>query len=93
MQNEGLNMQAISNGKYKLMGAYWKALTPEETAIIQAQVDKIGVQFRAAMNAIRPCSDDAMGAGLCFDGEEAAERGLTDGILESMDEMLDELVE
>jgi signal peptide peptidase SppA len=93
MANDGENMQAISAGKYKLMGAYWKPLSSEETAILQGQIDKIWAGFKAAVCQVRSCTEDAMGNGLIFDGEEAAERGLTDGVVESLDDILDEMVE
>lgn len=92
MQNEGENMQAISAGKHKLIGAYWKPLAAEEKDIIQKGVDKIYTQFKDAVNSRRQLSEDDMGAGLIFDGDEAAQRGLTDGIAEDMDEILNDLV-
>lgn len=92
MLNDGENMQAISAGKYKLMGAYWKALTDEEKGILQAKIDKIYSNFKTAMNSVRQCSEENMGNGLIFDGEEAAARGLTDGVVESLDELLDDLL-
>jgi ClpP class serine protease len=92
MAMEGENMQAISAGQHKLMGAYWKPLTGEETAIIQAGVDKIWAQFKTAVCAVRACSEESMGNGLIFDGEEACDRGLIDGVVESMEDILNELV-
>lgn len=93
MQNAGVSVQTFSAGKYKLMGAYWKPLTEEEGKIIQAQVDKIYGKFKVAVNAVRPCSEDSMGNGLVFDGEAAAERGLIDGVVEDLDEVLEFLAD
>lgn len=89
MEKDGVQMQAIFAGKYKLLGAYWKPLTEEETAIVQAGVDKIYAQFRSAVNAIRPVNEDDMGNGLCFDGEEAAERGMTDGVVSRIEDIIE----
>lgn len=89
MANEGEAMQTISAGKFKLMGAYWKPLTESEKAILQRDVDGIYDQFKAAVNSVRQVNDDAMGEGLMFDGEEAADRGLIDGCVEDLDELLD----
>lgn len=93
LKKEGVKINAIFAGKFKLLGAYWKPLTEEERAILQAGVDKIRDQFHEAMVTQRGMSDEHFGNGLVFDGEEAAERGFTDGVVESMDEILDGLVE
>jgi signal peptide peptidase SppA len=88
MANEGVNMQAFSAGKFKLMGAYWKPLTGAEKAILQREVDSIYSEFKLAVNAQRSVTDDAMGEGLVFNGQDAADRGLTDGCVEDMSEVL-----
>lgn len=93
MQKDGLKVDAISAGKFKLLGAYWKPLSDEERAILQAGVDKIYVQFKDAMESYRMVEDDKFGNGLVFDGEEAAQIGFTDGVVESRQEILENLVE
>ena len=92
MANAGENMQAIFAGQYKLMGAYWKPLTDDEKKILQGQVDRIYDRFKAAMQTHRPVSEDSMGSGLTFDGEEAAARGLTDGVVNDLSDILEEMV-
>jgi signal peptide peptidase SppA len=87
MANEGQNMQEISAGKYKTMGAYWKPLTTEERAMIQGQVDKIYAQFKDAVNLRREVDAKHM-EGQIFDGIEAVEIGLVDGVIDSLDEVL-----
>jgi signal peptide peptidase SppA len=87
MQNEGLNMQEISAGKYKTMGAFWKPLSAEERAMLQADVDKIYGQFQEAVNARREVNAEVM-QGQIFDGEEAVALGLADGLVEGIDELL-----
>ena len=93
LKKEGVKINAIFAGKFKLLGAYWKPLTGEERDILQAGVNKIRDQFYQAMVSQRSMSDDHFGNGLCFDGDEAAERGFTDGVVESLDEILDGMVE
>lgn len=90
MENEGLNMQAISAGKFKLLGAYWRSLTDEEKSMIQADVDKIYGQFTEAVNLNREVNSEFM-QGQIFDGEEACRIGLCDGMVDSMDDMMDML--
>ena len=93
MKKDGVKVNAISAGKHKLLGAYWKEMTDEERVIRQAGVDKIYQQFKEAMESYRMVSDENFGNGLVFDGEEAAAIGFTDGVVESLDEILDGLVE
>jgi signal peptide peptidase SppA len=88
MQNEGENMQAISAGKYKLMGAYWKPLSDEEKKMLQSEVDQIHADFKSAVNLNREVSDEFM-QGQIFDGKQAQEIGLVDGIVEDLGDVLE----
>ena len=92
LKKDGVKINAISAGKFKLLGAYWKELSDEERSIKQADVDKIYTQFKEAMESFRMVSDDNFGNGLVFDGEKAAEVGFTDGVVEDMEEILDGMV-
>lgn len=92
MELEGTKINAISAGKYKLLGAYWKPLSDEEREIIQKQVDGTYADFLAAMDARgRVVDDKYYGNGLVFDGEEAARIGMVDGCYDDIYEMLDDL--
>jgi len=93
MAKEGIKVNAISAGKYKLLGASWKPMTDDERKIVQAGVDKIYAQFKDAMEVYRQVDDKNFGNGLIFDGDEAAAIGFTDGVVESMDDILDGMVE
>ena len=84
-----MNVQAVEAGKYKTMGAYWKPLTQEEIGILQRQVDKIHGQFKMAVNRYREIPEEFM-QGQCFDGQEAVEIGLVDGLVQDIDELLGE---
>ena len=77
---------------YVNVGAYWKEMSDEEKSIKQADVDKIYSQFKEAMESFRMVSDENCGNGVVFDGEQAAEIGFTDGVVEDMDEILDGMV-
>lgn len=91
LKKDGVKINAISAGKYKLLGAYWKELGDDERKIMQGNVDKIYEQFKDAMESHRMVSDEHFGNGLVFDGQEAAEIGFTDGVVDSLEEVLDEL--
>jgi signal peptide peptidase SppA len=93
LKKDGIKVNAISAGKFKLLGAYWRPLSDEERKILQDGVDKTYEQFKQAMESRRMVSDSNFGNGLVFDGEEAAEIGFTDGVVEDMDEILSDLVE
>lgn len=93
LKMDGIKVNAISAGKYKLLGAYWKEMSTEERAILQAGVDKIYAQFKEAMESHRLVNDEHFGNGRVFDGDEAAEIGFTDGVVESLDEVVEHLVE
>ena len=91
MEKEGIKVNAIFAGKYKLLGASFKPLADDERAILQTGVDKIYAQFKEAMETCRIVDDKNFGSGLIFDGQEAAEIGFTDGVVESMDEVLENM--
>jgi len=87
MKKAGENMQAISAGKYKLLGAYWKPLSDDEKAMIQKDVDRIYGQFKQAVTRNREIADEFM-QGQIFDGEQACEIGLCDGLVGGLDELM-----
>lgn len=89
LENDGVKVNAISAGKYKLLGAQWKPLSDDERAKLQAGVDKIYEQFKAAMETNRKISDEHFGNGLVFDGEDAAMMGFTDGVVDCLDDVLE----
>ncbi len=93
LKKDGIKVNAISAGKYKLLGAYWKPLAKEEEAILQKRVDKIYAEFKQAMEARRVVNDEHFGNGLVFDGEEAAQIGFTDGVVDDIEDILDGMVE
>lgn len=93
MKKDGIKVNEISAGKYKTLGAPWKVLTGEERAILQAGVDKLYAQFKEAMETYRIVDDEHFGNGRVFDGEDAAQLGFTDGVVEGIEDILDGMVE
>jgi signal peptide peptidase SppA len=88
MANEGVSIESFQGGKFKLMGAYWKTLSDEERGMLQADVDKIYAQFKDAVGKNREVSSEYMD-GRIFDGAEACDIGLCDGMYESLDDLID----
>lgn len=87
MEKAGERVQEFAAGKYKTMGAWWKPLSKEEGAIIQARVDKIHEQFKEAVQIRRVVADEFM-QGQIFDGEEAIAAGLVDGLVDSIEDVI-----
>jgi len=88
--NLGLKYNAISDGQYKLSGAPFQALSDEDRARFQAYVTKGSNQFKNCVTRCRDISPDAM-QGQSFDGEEAASAGLSDGVFDSIENVLETL--
>lgn len=89
IEESGVQVNAIFAGKYKLLGASFKPLAEDERAILQDGVDKIYGQFKEAMESHRMVADENFGNGLVFDGEDALAMGFTDGVVESLDEVIE----
>lgn len=87
LANAGIKVNAISAGKYKLTGASFKPMTDEERAMLQADVDKIYNAFKAAVTSKRPIDDEDL-QGQVFDGETSVTKGFSDGLVNSMSELL-----
>lgn len=90
MKKEGIKVNAISAGKYKLLGAYFRAMSDDERAQLQKGVDRIYGQFLEAMESQgRQVSVEKFGNGLVYDGDEAAELGFTNGTVECLEDVLE----
>ena len=87
MEEEGVKVNAIASGKFKLLGAPFKALTEEERGMLQSESDRIHAEFQAAVNAVRPVAEEYL-QGQVYRGEEAAGYGFTDGVVNDLDEVL-----
>jgi protease-4 len=80
LENEGLKVNAISSGKYKLSGASFQPLTVEEREMFQSECDAIYERFKSACNARRVVREQWMN-GQSYSGEIAAANGITDGVV------------
>ena len=88
LDREGITVNAISSGKYKLMGAEFKPLEKDERDMLQADSDRIHAQFKSAVTRNRAIDEKHL-QGQSFDGITAAEIGMTDGVIDDMDELLE----
>jgi len=85
--NEGVKVNPIVNGKYKIMGADFQPLTDEQKAMFQADVDKIAVKFKSAVTSKRTIDANNL-EGQVFDGEDAVKNNFCDGICNDVDEVI-----
>lgn len=87
LEKEGLKVNAIVAGKYKLMGAPFKPLTDDERKMLQRDVNKIFDQFKAAITAQRTLDEEFL-QGQVFDGDDALKIGMVDATVEAFSEVL-----
>lgn len=78
MEKMGRKIETIQSGKLKTAGAYWKPLTADERAHLQAEVNQIGADFRAAVTAKRPQVEQKSMEGQSMMGAKAVAAGLID---------------
>ncbi|MGE0450850.1 MAG: S49 family peptidase [Vicinamibacterales bacterium] len=84
LEKEGIKINAISAGEYKLEGAPWEPLSDEGRAYIQAQVDDTYAKFLQAVAAGRGTSVADVrknyGRGRCLSAPAAKAAGMVDRI-------------
>ena len=84
LEEEGMKIETIKEGKLKAAGVSWKPLTDDERAHFQQTVSQIGEMFRQAVNAKRPDVERATMEGQAFFGKAALEAGLIDALKPDM---------
>jgi protease-4 len=77
LEMEGYSVELIKAGKMKAMGASFKKLTADERSFLQAGVDEVWAQFKAACTGLRDISEETM-QGQWFDGRTARTLNVTD---------------
>ena len=84
---EGRELKLFAAGKYKAAGL--RPLTEEEEERMQADVERIHENFKAAVLSNRPQVPASAMEGQSINAEEAAEIGLVDVIVDGFDDALD----
>ncbi len=87
MKKDGVKMNSVQAGKYKLLGAWWKPMSAEEETILQTRVDKLHAEFKTAVSHYRQVEARYL-EGQVFDGQEAAQIGMIDGLVEDIADIL-----
>lgn len=92
MELEGLNLQMIKAGKWKDTGSQHRPLSEEETEKLQAEVDAMHAQFKAAVTENRSIKPAAM-EGQWMTAQDGQKHGLVDELtLATLDEFVAELL-
>jgi len=87
MDKIGIRAEAIKSGPLKDMGSPFKAMAPEERAVMQGMVDEYYARFKSVVAAHRTVPQAEVGHatdGRVYSGEQAMKIGLVDqlGLLE-----------
>jgi signal peptide peptidase SppA len=100
---QGYKVELITAGKYKAMGSPFKPLSDDERAMLQASVDDLHADFKAAVRTGMRRGTDAGGhqtvpdsamEGQCFDGKEALTQRLCDSLTsQNLDEYVGALLD
>lgn len=85
LANAGIKSKCIKSGKFKDMGTQDRPMTVEEEAMMQATVDRLGEEFRAALLSQRNIAREDM-EGQLFGGIEAVVKGFADGTVDDLEE-------
>lgn len=90
LEQEGINIQAISAGKYKLLGANFKPLSDEERKILQDDVSNQHTKFKNAVLSSRKIDMEFM-EGLSYEGVNALSANLVDVVVDDIEKYITSL--
>lgn len=83
----GIVKEAIYSGKFKMMGAEFRKLTDEERGLLQTDITALHHQFKDAILSARLVKSECM-EGLSYEGREALTGGLTDIVVDDLNQFL-----
>ncbi len=92
-RQEGIEVQAISSGKYKMLGHDFEPLKPDERELLQQDVNDQHEAFKEVVRANRPDIKDEALEGLSYEGMDALEIGWTDCVVDSFEEFIQKINE
>ena len=87
LESQGITIDAISSGKYKMLGASFKPMTSDERAILQEDITKHHAKFKECILSKRDIEDSYL-EGLSYDGDQALEANLVDVVLDDISTFL-----
>lgn len=89
--DEGKEVIVIKSGMYKGAGVEGVSLTQAQGDWIQQEVDELHTRFIAAVKRARPMANEDDLQGQSFYGDIAAQRGLATGVVDSWEELIEQL--
>lgn len=94
LASEGVKVNEFVRGKFKTTGADYRPVTSDESALLQARVDRVAVKFYADVKDARPQVDEMVfETADIYDGEQALAVGLIDEIVMDSNEAARNLIE
>jgi len=84
----GIKTHVYKSGALKDMGAPWREPTEQEAAAFQADVDTLGDAFRSYVTTHRPTVQHADMQGQAFAAADALHKGLVDGLVNDLSDLL-----
>lgn len=84
----GIKVDVIRSGEFKGMGVAGTALSTEQRALLQEQVDGFAAAFKSGVKAKRPTIQDTDLRGQSFMGRTAVSRGFADATAANFGEVL-----
>lgn len=88
MERAGLKVHTFKSGEFKDLGSSLRPMSDSEKALFQSSIDTLGARFRADVKANRPLIPASAMEAQVFDGTEAFANKLTDGIYNTVNEVL-----
>jgi ClpP class serine protease len=90
-EKEGKEVVVIKSGKYKAAGVEGTSLTPDQINSLQDEVDELHGRFRRDVKSVRLYASDDDLQGQSFYGDKAAARGLTTGVVDNFEALIDDI--
>ena len=87
LAKKGIKVNSIAAGKYKLAGNSWSPLDDESRKLFEDEIQYWYGMFTGSVLTTRKLSVDTM-QGQSFVGMKSVEAGLSDGVIDSLDELL-----
>jgi len=90
-EKEGKEVVVIKSGKYKAAGVEGTSLSPDQINSLQDEVDELHARFIRDVQAVRLYAQLADLQGQSFYGDKAAQRGLTTGVVDSFEALVEDI--
>ena len=90
-EKEGKEVVVIKSGKYKAAGVEGTSLTPDQINALQDEVDELHSRFIRDVRSVRQFASLEDLQGQSFYGDKAASRGLTTGVVDSFEALLEDI--